>query len=106
MKEIKAYIRKERLDAVIYALAQVEGLSGVSVNTITGFGRSRGVLRMVDFETHIKVEAVCVEDLKDKVVQTILETAHTGIRGDGKIFIADIAEAWRIESKEEIGHAP
>lgn len=106
MKEIKAYIRKERLDAVINALAQVEGLSGVSVNTITGFGRSRGILRMIDFETHIKVEAVCAKDLKDKVVQTILETAHTGIRGDGKIFVADIAEAWRIETKEEIRIAP
>lgn len=102
MKEIKAYIRKKQLDAVINALAQVQGLSGVSVNTITGFGRSRGILRMVDFETHLKVEAVCPDNLKDAVVRTILDAAHTGKRGDGKVFVTEVAEAWRIESKDEI----
>ncbi|KAF0093472.1 MAG: nitrogen regulatory protein P-II 1 [Puniceicoccaceae bacterium 5H] len=105
MKEIKAYIRKEQLDPVIYALAQVQGLSGVSVNTITGFGRSRGILRMVDFETHAKIEVVCADELKDTVVGTILDAAHTGKRGDGKVFVAEVAEAWRIESKEEISRA-
>jgi nitrogen regulatory protein PII len=102
MKEIKAYIRKKQLDAVINALAQVQGLSGVSVNTITGFGRSRGILRMVDFETHLKVEAVCPDNVKDAVVRTILDAAHTGKRGDGKVFVTEVAEAWRIESKDEI----
>lgn len=102
MNEIKAYIRREQMDPVINALAQVEGLSGVSVSTITGFGRSRGVLRLVDFETHIKVEAVCCKNLKDHVVQTILNAAHTGKRGDGKVFVSDVGEAWRIESKEPI----
>ena len=102
MKEIKAYIRKQKLDDVIVALAKIEGLSGVSVNTITGFGRSRGILKLVDFETHIKVEAVCGNDLQDEVVRTILDAANTGRRGDGKIFVADIEAAWRIESKKEI----
>lgn len=100
MKEIKAYIRNDKLDDVINSLARVEGLSGVSVNKITGFGRSRGILRFVDFDTHIKVEAVCRIELKDQVIQTILEAGHTGKRGDGKIFVTDVAEAWRIESKQ------
>jgi nitrogen regulatory protein P-II 1 len=102
MKEIKAYIRKEQLDPVINALAQVERLSGVSVNPITGFGRSRGRLRLVDFETHYKVETVCRMDLEERVVSTILDAAHTGKHGDGKIFVSDVGEAWRIESKEAI----
>jgi len=102
MKAIKAYIRKSKLDEVIHALAKVQGLSGVSVNTITGFGRSRGILQMIDFETHIKVEAVCRDSLKDEVVDTILEAAHSGHRGDGKVFVADIGEAWRIETQKAI----
>ncbi|WP_269522521.1 P-II family nitrogen regulator [Coraliomargarita parva] len=106
MKEIKAYIRKSQLDPVIHALAKVQGLSGVSANTITGFGRSRGILRLVDFETHIKVEAVCRDELKDEVVRTILDAAQTGYRGDGKIFVADIGEAWRIETREAIANTP
>jgi len=106
MKEIKAYIRRKQMDAVVNALAKVEGLSGVSVNTIAGFGRSRGILRLVDFESHIKVEAVCHDDLKDQVVRTILEAAHTGQRSDGKIFVADVSEAWRIETKEGTDKTP
>lgn len=104
MKEIKAYIRRDQLDEVINALAKVEGLGGVSVNSITGFGRSRGRLRLVDFETHFKVETVCREELKEQVVSTILDAAHIGKRGDGKVFVSDVGEAWRIESKEFISN--
>ena len=106
MKEIKAYIQNGKLDDVINALARIDGLSGVTVNSVTGFGRSRGVLRFVDFDTHIKVEAVCPDELKDRVVRTILDSGHTGKRGDGKIFVADVGEAWRIETREDLGERP
>lgn len=106
MKEIKAYIRRDRLDPVVNALAQVEGLSGVSVNTITGFGRSRGILRLIDFETHIKVEAVCDDDLKETVVRTVLAAANTGQRGDGKVFVSSVEEAYRIETGQPLADEP
>ena len=102
MKEIKAYICRDSLDRVINALAKIDGLSGVSVNTITGFGRSRGVLRLVDFDTHIKIETVCSDSLKDTVVQTLLTYAHTGMRGDGKVYVSTIEEAYRIETRNRL----
>ena len=49
-----------------------------------------------------KIEAVCRDDLKQTLVRTIMEAARTGRHGDGKIFVSDIGEAWRIESKEVI----
>jgi len=106
MKEVKAYIRKEKLDSVVNALAKVEGLSGVSLNSITGFGRSRGILKLVDFTTHIKVEAVCQDEIKDEVIQTILEAARSGQRGDGKVFVSSIEEAWRIENRSPLTESP
>ncbi len=106
MKEVKAYVRKDRLDAVVNALAGLEGLSGTSVNRITGFGRSRGRLRLVDFETHFKIETVCTDDLKEKVVDTILQAAHSGQRGDGKIFVSEICEAARIQTGERLTERP
>jgi len=36
----------------------------------------------------------------DAVVDTIVDCAHTGNRGDGKIFIYDVREAVRIKTKE------
>lgn len=106
MKEIKAYIRKDKLDLVITNLARIEGLSGVSVNTITGFGRSRGVLKLVDYQRLVKIETVCRDDLKDEVVATILENARTEQRGDGKVFVSDVTEAWRIETAAAINTTP
>lgn len=106
MKEIKAYVRKSKMEAVVNALAKVDGLSGVSVNTVSGFGRSRGVLRLVDFENHVKIEAVCSDEIKDEVVATILESARTNHRGDGKVFVDTIDEAWRIETGQSLGDQP
>ncbi len=98
MKEIKAYIRKDCLDTSVNELAKIEGLSGLSVSTVTGFGRSRGVLRFVNFETHNKLEIVCANALAGKVVEIIRRSACTGHRGDGKIYVSDVVESIRIES--------
>lgn len=106
MKEIKAYIRRNRLDEAINALAHIEGLSGVSVSTTTGFGRSRGILRFVDFETHFKIETVCRDELKDHVVQAILQAAQSGQRADGKIFVSEVEEAHRIQTGEQLTRIP
>jgi len=100
MKEIKAYIRRERLDPVVNALAHIPDLSGISLSTVTGFGRSRGRLRFVDFETHVKVEVVCGDSLVEVVTATIQEQACTRKRGDGKIFVTEVEQAVRIETGE------
>jgi nitrogen regulatory protein PII len=42
MKEIKAYIKPHKLSKVTLALHKVEGLTGMSVVDVRGFGRGRG----------------------------------------------------------------
>ena len=106
MKEIKAYIRRDRLDETVNALAHIEGLGGVSVSTTTGFGRSRGILRFVDFETHFKIETVCRDELKDSVVQAIMQAAKSGQRADGKIFVSEVVEAYRVQTGEQLTRNP
>lgn len=41
MKKIKAYIKPHKLSAVTLALHKVEGLTGMSVSDVRGFGRSK-----------------------------------------------------------------
>jgi hypothetical protein len=36
-----------------------------------------------------------------KTIDTILEAASTGMVGDGKIFVSDIQETYRIRTKEK-----
>jgi nitrogen regulatory protein P-II 1 len=105
MKEIKAYIKPHKLADVTRALHIVEGLTGMSVIDVRGFGRGRAkdsphriVEDLIDYIPHVKIEIICREDLVEEVISTIEREAHTGLRGDGKIYVGPIEEAVRISS--------
>lgn len=107
MKEIKAYIKPHKLTEVTMNLQQIEGLTGVSVSDIRGFGRSRArnapdkfTEDSIDFIPRIKLEIVCRDDLVNLIVTTIEKAAHTGLRGDGKIYVSDVEAAVRISTGE------
>lgn len=106
MKEIKAYIKAMKREAVTRALHEVEGLQGASFSDVLGFGRgkaeSSGYSPDADpsgYVKHVKVEIVCDDLLVGKVVNTIHRAAHTGLRGDGCIFVSDIEQNLRIQSE-------
>ncbi len=41
MKEVKAYVKPNKLSDVTLALHEVEGLTGMSIIDVRGFGRQR-----------------------------------------------------------------
>jgi nitrogen regulatory protein P-II 1 len=104
MIRILAFIRPHQLEAVKSAIAAT-GVGGLNVTDAKGRGNSEE--REQRFMTEVdvlrmrsRVEVVCDDDLKDEVVNAILETARTGQPGDGKIFIEPIREAMRIRTGE------
>lgn len=108
MKEIKAYIKSHKLADVTLALHHVEELTGMSVVDVRGFGRSRAQKAFkgmdydpADYDPYTKIEIVCRDSLVDEIVSIIKKTAHTGLRGDGKIYVSNVENAVRIESGEE-----
>lgn len=107
MKKIEAYIKTHRLDEVIERLHVIDNLTGVSVHEIKGFGRTRGKdepVRIVDntinWVPHVKLEVFCSDELKDQVIDAIVEGAHTGLRADGKIYVSPVEDAVRISTRE------
>ncbi len=103
MKEIKAYIKKHKLDQVIRALRKVEGLTGMSVVESCGYGIGWGGARgeeQIDCRPGVKIEVACRDRLVDEVVTAIEKAAHTGLKGDGKIYVSDIGQAVRISTGE------
>ncbi len=103
MKKIEAFIRSNRFHEVIEELHLIEGLTGVSVFDVKGFGRSRDKEPSVhitdntkNWEPHTKLEIFCTNALSEIVLETIQKNAHTGLRGDGKIYISNIEECIRI----------
>jgi nitrogen regulatory protein PII len=103
MKEIKAYIKRHKLDEVIRALRKIGGLTGMSVIDSCGYGVGWGGARgeeQIDCRPGVKVEIVCRDDLADLVVAAIEKAAHTGLKGDGKIYVGNIEQAVRISTGE------
>ena len=97
MKEIKAIIRNSKFWDVTVELQKIEGLPGVTVSEIKGFGKNRAknasdkiVYEMVDLIPRIKLEVVVNDDLVNEVVNIIQKIAHTGTTGDGKIFVIPV----------------
>ena len=106
MKKIEAVIKPFKLDEVKNALLAV-GVQGMTVSEVRGFGRQkghtelyRGAEYVVDLLPKVKLEVVVADDLVDKVVVTIKDTAKTGRIGDGKVFVSEVADVIRIRTGE------
>jgi nitrogen regulatory protein P-II 1 len=106
MKKVEAIIKPFKLDDVKKALTEI-GVHGLTVTEVRGFGRQkghtelyRGAEYVVDFLPKVKVEAAVPNDLVEKVVLTLRDSARTGRIGDGKVFVYDLDDAVRIRTGE------
>jgi len=54
----------------------------------------------VQFNAKVKLEVVVPDNLAEKAVDLIRNTANTGNIGDGKIFISDLQGVVRIRTGE------
>jgi len=106
MKKIEAIIKPFKLEDVKDALCSIE-LTGMTVSEVKGYGRQqghselyRGAEYVVDFLPKIKIELVVKDDIVDKVLKIITESAKTGKIGDGKIFVSSIEKSIRIRTGE------
>ncbi len=107
MKLVSAIIKPFKLEEVRSALDAI-GVSGMTISEVKGFGRQkghtelyRGAEYVIDFLPKIKLEIAITDEILDKVVQAITESASTGKIGDGKIFISPLEQAIRIRTGEK-----
>ena len=106
MKKVEAVIKPFKLDEVREALSDI-GINGLTVTEVKGFGRQkghtelyRGAEYVVDFLPKVKIEVVIADDLVDRAIEAIINTARTGKIGDGKIFVYPVEQVVRIRTGE------
>lgn len=105
MKKIEAIIRKSKFDEVKEALHQID-VTFFSYWDVTGVGNEKQghVYRGVSYSTsdiQRRFLSIVVSDpFLDITVDALLKSAYTGIVGDGKIFVSDVQESYRIRTKE------
>jgi len=109
MKKIECYIQPYNLDTVAEALA-VEGVRGMSVGEVKGFGVQKGFTRGEDVKAHeyrfhpkMKVEMVVLEKDVERIVNAIVTSLKSNRIGEGKIFVTPVDDAVRTRTGEH-GH--
>lgn len=108
MKKIEAIIRKSKFSQVKEALHNV-GVNFFSYWDVTGLGNEKEghVYRGVSYSTsdiqRRYLSIVVNDDFEEITINAILKSASTGEVGDGKIFVSDIKEAFRIRTGDKGG---
>lgn len=108
MKRIEAIIRKSKYSVVKEALHEI-GVTFFSYWDVTGIGNEKEghVYRGVTYSTsdiqRRYLSIVVNDNFEEITIKAILKSAGTGEVGDGKIFVSDIQECYRIRTGEKGG---
>ncbi|MEZ7504567.1 nitrogen regulatory protein P-II family [Flavobacterium gillisiae] len=106
MKKIEAVIRKSKFDEVKEALHKIE-VNFFTYWDVTGVGNEKEghVYRGITYSTtdiqRRYISVVVSDQFLEKTIDAILEAASSGMVGDGKIFVSEIQETYRIRTKEK-----
>ena len=106
MKKIEAYIRHESFEPIRMELLSL-GFPSLTISEVKGSGRQKGITERYRgtqltnwLRPKVKLECVVATRDVETVVETILKHARTGSIGDGKVFVMDVEEAYRIRTGE------
>lgn len=106
MKLITAVIRPSRLDDVKQAVTDV-GVRGMTVSQANGYGRQlgrtevyRGAAYPVDLVAKVRLEILVADEDVTVVTGAIVQAAHAGEIGDGKVWVVPVEQVVRVRTSE------
>ena len=106
MKKIEAIIRPSKLEELKDALLKIQ-VDGITITQVMGCGKQKGWKEyyrgsevILNILPKVKMELVVADENFDKTINTILEHSRTGEVGDGKIFVSQVDDAFRIRTGE------
>ena len=107
MKKVEAIIRTAKFEEVHNELAKI-GIKFMTYSEVKGIGMEhpdkqqyRGAAYDIGYIPRIQLDIVLPDEKLTSVVDCLLKTACTGKVGDGKIFVYEIAETYRIRTGEK-----
>lgn len=106
MKKVEAIIRKTKFDDVKEALHEA-GIEFFSFWEVRGVGKATEarIYRGIKYDTstieRILITIYMRDQFLEPTVKAILKSAHTGDVGDGKVFVSDLMDSYRIRTGEQ-----
>ena len=106
MKLVTAIIKPFKLEDVKAAL-EAQGVHGLTVAEVSGFGRQRGHTEVyrgaeytIDLVPKVRVEVVVDDADVEGIVDAIVAAAQTGKIGDGKVWVVPVETVVRVRTGE------
>jgi nitrogen regulatory protein P-II 1 len=107
MKEIKAFIKPNRVEITVESLRDA-GFESLTLFRGEGTGTYKDPNASPSLDFHftdssiVKLELVCQNEEMDKAVQLICGKAKSTEPGDGIIYVSEIDDAFRIKTGKSI----
>ena len=107
MKEIKAFIKPNRIQRVIEALSD-NGFKSMTLSQAEGTGafKAKDARPSLDFRVTdspvVKLELVCQNEEAQAAIDIIVANGKTEEPGDGIIYIANIEDAFQIKTGDSL----
>ncbi len=106
MKKLEIILRPDKLED-LKELMNERGIYGMTVYMVNGCGQQRGRKVMyrgtevsINLLPKVKVEMVLPDSKVESLTTEIMESLRTGEVGDGKIFVYECSNAYRIRTGE------
>lgn len=107
MKEIKAFVKPNRIQRVIEALSD-NGFKSMTLSQAEGTGafKAKGAKPSLDFHITdspvVKVELVCQNEEAQEAIEIIVKNSKTEEPGDGIIYVSNVEDAFKIKTGESL----
>lgn len=97
MKEIKAVIQPQRLNRLRDAFRAMQAFPGMTIAAVQGCSANDSggttpsfVGELTEFSNKVRIEIVAADDLVEEILRIIHETAHSGQKGDGLVWVSEV----------------
>lgn len=97
MRKVTAIVRCSVLQKVEERLKQLH-VPGISVTKVKGYGEYADFFRPDWVCEHARIEVYCGEHRANDIARAVLETAHTGARGDGIVVVLPVEAIYRVRT--------
>ena len=77
-----------------------EGIPGMSIGHVKGYGDYADFYRNDWMVSHVRIEIFIAESLAEQIAEKIMNVAYTGLEGDGLVAILPVSAIYHIRTKK------
>jgi len=100
-RKVTAIVSGEKLVEIEQALQYLK-VPGVSVSQVRGYGEYRNFYQSDLMGEHARIEIFCPANEAEGIANCIMDTAHTGLEGDGMIAVLPVEHLYCIRTKAKL----